>query len=295
VKKNSEGPALTPTQVLGQMLSRTFGSGELGPYAEARDKKDFEALWGFVQGAGDEILQVTSERCRHAFETLSWQAVVIFAASHRHWKNALAVPGTAEDWASWSDARRQEWLNKVKQKPTTFPTAEVKRRNKKKKKGQEQRQRSRSKSVGRGRDRSPRVVVVKQARSRSRSRSRRRSPDHSFRRSRSRNRGQDGGRQDRSRSRSRDRRSRSRSRGGRSNSFRQEAKAGRARGGGREGRQGDEQGRGRSRARSRGRSRWRKPVCLDCGKEGHYADDEAFHPEHPKAMRYDAKGSPGRR
>jgi hypothetical protein len=292
---------LTPTQVLGQMLSRAFGSGELGPYAEARDKKDFEALWEFLQVAGDEILEVTSERCRQAFEKLTWQAVLIFAASHRHWKNVLAVPGSADDWASWSDARRQEWLAKVRQKPTTLPTAEVKRRNKKNKKRQ---QRSRSKSAGRDRVRSPRVVVVKQTRSRTRSRSRRRSRSRSRSRQRSPRRvearhtdgSRDNGRREHSRERSERARSRSRRKeeGSRVESYERRARS-RSR---RVQRSGDEEVAERrggwDRRRGRSRTRRNKPICVDCGGE-HYADDEAFHPDHPKAVRYDVKGSPRRR
>jgi hypothetical protein len=245
--------------------------------------------WGFAKASGDEILAVTSDSCRMAFEKLSWQCVLIFVASHRHWKNALAVPGSAEDWAEWSDERRREWLNKVKQKPTTLPTAEGKRQ---RKKTAQQRDRSR----GRSKERTPQVVVVESRRSRgrSRSRSRERSRGRSKEQRRSRegewHRSRDGERhRSRSRSRTRGKYHSPEYRGGggyyRSRSDDQRT------GGRGEGSREKQRRETRGRSGTRGR---RKPKCLDCGGE-HYADDEAFHPDHPKAVSYDSKGSPGRR
>jgi hypothetical protein len=319
-------------QGLGRMLARTFGSDQLGPYAEARDKKVFEPLWGFVRATGDEILSTTSGTCREEFEKLTWQCALMFVASHRHWRSALAVPGNASDWARWTDGQREEWLDKVRRKSTALLTAEAKKRKRKKKR------RSRE-GQERGENRTPRVAIVEprrrsRSRSRGRSHSRQRRFEQSPRRSRERSRGRakSRGRESRSYERSRVRsrvrseertcdrspdRSRDRSRGrsqerGRERGRSRSRERGRCHSGddrrdsfyhggdwrrndgGRERDRYGERAQEYSRGHSRRRAYW-QPRCLVGGRTDHYADNSALYPNHPKARSYDATGSPGRR
>lgn len=289
-----------PTARLKQMLLEVFGTRELGKFATARDKQSFLGVWEFMETTGDYLLATGEDVHTESYEQLTYQAVLIFVATHKHWNNALAVKCDKERWASWSDARRKEWMLAVKARSTKeFHTPEEKKERYKAKYAHEQEAKAAK----------PSVIVMESRRTRSRSRegerhkqrgrsrehkdSRERRPD----RSRSRSRSGDSRKNDDSRYRRTERRrSRSPSRGrtNRGQATRHSPERSSIR----------RQDRSRSKSVPRERTKQSSPVkrakspvekrklkCDNCGGD-HYANDVAFHPEHPKATKYDRKRSP---
>lgn len=287
-----------PLGTLKQILREVFGTLELGRFATARDRQSFAGIWEFMETSGDYLLGTVDAEHAEWYEQLTYQAVVTFVATHKHWNNALAVKCDKERWASWSDGRRKEWMQAVKARSSKeFQTPEEKKERYKTKKAKEQETKTAQ----------PSVIVMEGRRNRSRSRGRserRRSKGRDERRARSRSRSdsREDRRSDKTRGRQTERR---RSRSGSERRANRDRTPRRSRERPTTRRHARSHSRSHSRSRAKSTSRRssktesrekqatspvvkRKRKCDMCGGD-HYANDVAFHPEHPKAMKYDRK------